>query len=99
MHFNEMTRCRSVYTPVRLKYYQPLLEDPRCEPLDCRDPLEDFNLGSSFVHLSGMLEAFTFLSEYSGVEAYIRTLPSSPAEANMQGFAGFHATELQQPFS
>ena len=34
-----------------------------------------------------------------GVETYIRTLPSSPAEANIVGFAGFQATELQQPFS
>jgi hypothetical protein len=34
-----------------------------------------------------------------GVGTYIRTLPSSPAEANIHGFAGFHATELQQPFS
>jgi hypothetical protein len=33
------------------KCHQPLFEDARCEPLDCRDPFEDFNLGSSLVHL------------------------------------------------
>ena len=31
-------------------------------------------------------------------EAYIRTLPSSPAEANILGFVGFQEIALQQPF-
>jgi hypothetical protein len=31
--------------------YQPLFEDPRWEPLDCRDPFWDFKRGSSLDHL------------------------------------------------
>jgi hypothetical protein len=40
-----------------MKYYQPLPEDPRCEPLDCREPLDDLERGSSLLHL-GMSAMF-----------------------------------------
>ena len=32
-----------------------------------------------------------------GEETYIRTFSSSPHEANMQGFVGFHDMALQYP--
>ena len=47
-----MTKSRSIYAMLWFDcYVQPLLEDPCRKPLDCRAPLEDFNLGSSLVHL------------------------------------------------
>lgn len=42
--------------------YQTLLEeDPRCEPLDCREPFEDFKRGFSLDHLLQVLARFTCL--------------------------------------
>lgn len=52
----------------------------------------------SFDHLYVEELALMNLSELDSNElTYILTFLSSPAEANMQGSAGFHATALTQP--
>lgn len=71
---------------------------PSLQPLLARpfpyndDPVSTTALLDSFDQLSCMLAVPRIRR---GSETYIRILESSPPDANMQGFVGFHATALQ----
>ena len=72
-----------------------LRQGSRCGPAALRGVAAEDSLDHLCRVSIGLLRARFGMKEER--KPYIRTLASSPPEANMHGSAGFHATELTQP--